>query len=165
MFTNKHVVVAMLVAPILAIMAWFAVDHFIGERPHAAMEGTAYTLVAKSSCRYASGQCELENAEFRLSIRPQARNATSISLVMSASHALDSALMGMSGDESPQQMTSIGDDTGTEWLAILPLPRDADETLRIAVTARGATWFAEVPTIFLEGAEVPSLSGDAVPQS
>jgi hypothetical protein len=31
MFTNKHVIIAMLVAPLLAIMAWFAVDYFIGK--------------------------------------------------------------------------------------------------------------------------------------
>jgi len=70
MFTNKHVIIAMLVAPVLAIMAWFAVDYFIGERPHAAKEGAAYTLIAKSNCRYDSGQCDLENSDFKLNLRP-----------------------------------------------------------------------------------------------
>jgi hypothetical protein len=29
MWTNKHVIIAMLVAPVLAIMAWFAVDYLV----------------------------------------------------------------------------------------------------------------------------------------
>ena len=86
-------------------------------------------------------------------------------MVMSASHPLDSAVMGMSGDKTPQQMTTTGDGTGTEWLAVLPLPRSDGATLRIAVTAQGATWYAEVPTVFLDGAEVPTLSLDPDPQS
>ena len=76
MFSNKHVLVAMLVAPVLAIMAWFAVDYFVAERPHAAEEGATYTLLAKSNCRYASGKCDLENADFELTIRPSMRTAT-----------------------------------------------------------------------------------------
>ena len=159
-WTNKHVIVALLVAPVLAIMAWFAVDRFIGERPHAARKGTTYLLVAKSSCRYASGQCELENGELKLSIRPQSRDADSIRLIMTASRALDSALVGTTGHETPQQMARIGGDAGTKWLAILRLPRSGEASLRIAVTAQGATWYAEVPTVFLDGAEIPSLYQD-----
>jgi NADH:ubiquinone oxidoreductase subunit 3 (subunit A) len=63
MFKNWHVIIAMIVAPILAVLAWFAVDYFVAERPHAAKEGAAYSLIAKSNCRYDSGQCDLENAK------------------------------------------------------------------------------------------------------
>ena len=87
MFKNKHVVIAMLVAPVLAIMAWFAVDYFVGERPHAATPGSAYTLVAKSNCRYASGQCDLENADFKLRIRPAMVSARRCGLILANSMA------------------------------------------------------------------------------
>ncbi|MDJ0749336.1 MAG: hypothetical protein QNJ11_07615 [Woeseiaceae bacterium] len=155
MFKNKHVVIAMLVAPVLAIMAWFAVDYFIGERPHAAKPGSAYTLVAKSNCRYASGQCDLENADFKLSVRPGMVSASSIALTLSASHALQSAAMGLvDGDDAPPPapMTRT-DDTGTEWQALLPNPAAADATIRVAVTANDATWYAEVPVVFLQTEE------------
>ena len=82
MFTNKHVVVAMLVAPILAILAWFAVDALVSERPHVAHEGGAYRLAAKPSCRYASGMCELENADLKISIRPESLSSDSMSLAL-----------------------------------------------------------------------------------
>ena len=69
-FTNKHVVVAMLVAPILAILAWYSIDYFLAEKPHAALPGAAYALIAKSNCRYDSGECDLENGDFKLTLRP-----------------------------------------------------------------------------------------------
>ncbi len=151
MWKNKHVVVAMLVAPILAVMAWFAIDYFVAERPHAAKEGAAYKLVAQPNCRYDSGQCDLENSEFRLSIRPEMLAATSMSLTMTSSHPLESAAMGVidSNDGAPQQMT-LTDDNGTTWQALLPRPASDEATIRLAVTAQGATWYAEIPVVFLE---------------
>ncbi|MDJ0709097.1 MAG: hypothetical protein QNJ14_01850 [Woeseiaceae bacterium] len=151
MFNNKHVVVAMLVAPVLAIMAWFAVDYFIGERPHAAKPGAAYTLIAKSNCRYASGQCDLENADFKLTIRPEMVAASSVALTLVTSHELQSAAIGLVDDgdtDPPAPMTRTNDD-GTEWQGLLPGPGSDDATFRIAVTANDATWYAEVPVIFI----------------
>ncbi len=155
MFKNKHVVIAMLVAPVLAIMAWFAVDYFVGERPHAAKPGAAYTLIAKSNCRYASGQCDLENADFKLSIRPEMVAASSIALTMEASHELQSAAIGLvegSGAQQPAPMTQTNN-AGTEWQGLIPGPGAEDATIRVAVTANDATWYAEVPIVFLQTQE------------
>ena len=151
MFKNKHVVIAMLIAPVLAVMGWFAVDYFVAERPHAAKPGSAYTLIAKSNCRYASGQCDLENADFKLSIRPGMISASSVALTLTASHALQSAAMGLvDGDDAqpPEQMTK-SDEAGTEWQGLLPSPASEDARIRIAVTAGDATWYAEVPVVFI----------------
>ena len=155
MLRNKHVVIAMLVAPVLAIMAWFAVDYFVAERPHAAKPGSAYTLIAKSNCRYASGQCDLENADFKLGIRPGMVSASSIALTLSASHELQSAARGsVDGDDiqPPVPMTRT-DNAGKEWQALLPNPASDDASIRVAVTANDATWFAEVPVVFLQARE------------
>lgn len=155
MFKNKHIVIAVLVAPVLAIMAWFAVDYFVAERPHAAKPGSAYTLIAKSNCRYASGQCDLENADFKLTIRPEMVSASSVALTLSASHGLQSAAMGLfEGDatQPPAPMTRTND-AGTEWQGLLPGPRSGDATIRVAVTANDATWYAEVPVVFLQTSE------------
>ena len=137
MFKNKHVVVAMLVAPVLAIMAWFAVDYFIGERPHAAKDGAAYTLVAKSNCRYDSGQCDLGNSDFSLSLRPVSVTAVSIQLEL-----------------LPSPMSSIANDA-LRWTAQIDRPSRADAAIRLAVTAQGATWYAEVPVVFMRLANEP----------
>ena len=52
---NKHLLTASLVAPILALMSYFAIDALVGETPHAAEEGQSYQLVEKQNCRYNSG--------------------------------------------------------------------------------------------------------------
>ena len=149
MFTNKHVVVAMLVAPVLAIMAWFAVDHFIGEKPHAAKPGEAYSLLARSNCRYDSGQCDLVNGDFELTIRPTDMAASSISIELVSKHALQRATIGLANTgESPSTMAATNA-TAMHWTAAIAQPVADDSTLRVAVIAEGATYYAEVPVVFL----------------
>ena len=46
-------------------------------------------------------------------------------------------------------MTRTADD-GTQWQGLLPRPASAAAMIRVAVTAQGATWFAEVPVVFLD---------------
>jgi hypothetical protein len=155
MWKNKHVVIALIVAPILSILAWFAVGHLIGEKPHAAEEGTTYALVARSNCRYASGSCDLHNSEFRLTLEPEMLAASSVALTLTASHSLQSAALGLveSGSaEAPAPMTAT-DNTGTNWQGLIPRPATPDALIRVAVTAQGATWYAEIPTVFLEPEE------------
>ena len=152
MWKNKHVVVALLVAPILSILAWYAVGNLVGEKPESAQEGKAYKLVARSNCRYASGSCDLHNADFKLLIEPEMVAASSVALTLTSSHALQSAALGLvEGDSEPQPapMTSTADDR-KRWQGLLPKPNSPDAQIRIAVTAQGATWYAEVPVVFLE---------------
>ena len=153
MWKNKHVVVALIVAPILSILAWFAVGQIAGEKPKPAEAGNTYKLVARSNCRYASGSCNLHNADFELTITPDMVTASSVALTMTASHALQSAAIGLaSGATAPEAMTPVGNE-GTRWQGLLPQPSSPDETIRVAVTAQGATWFAEIPVVFLEESE------------
>ena len=63
-FTNKHVITAFIVAPILAVLSYYAVDLLLKEQPHVAVAGSSYPLVAQSNCRYTSGRCDLKNADF-----------------------------------------------------------------------------------------------------
>ena len=152
MWKNKHVVVALLVAPILSILAWYAVGNLVGEKPHAAEEGKTYKLVARSNCRYASGSCDLHNADFELTLEPEMIAASSVALTMTASHMLQSAAIGLvevDSEPQPAPMTMTAED-GTQWQGLLPRPQTPDALIRVAVTAQGATWYAEVPVIFLE---------------
>lgn len=151
MFKNKHLVIGMLVAPVLAIMAWFAVDYFVAERPHAAQEGAAYTLIAKSNCRYDSGKCDLENSDFKLSIQPTSIATDSVQLEMTSAYPLQSATLGLVKNgipATPSVMESTSDDA-TEWAGRIDRPIGESSAIRVAVTAQGATWYAEVPTVFV----------------
>ncbi len=151
MFTNKHVVVAMLVAPLLAIMGWYAVDYFVAERPHAARPGATYALTAKSNCRYDSGQCDLQNGDFELSLRPIDVTAETVSVELRSRFPLQQASIGFI-DESPNALPTEMEstDTGaTLWSAALALPSSDASTIGVAVMAQGATYYAEIPAVFL----------------
>jgi hypothetical protein len=155
MWKNKHVVVALIVAPILSILAWFAVGQIAGEKPQPAEAGNTYKLVARSNCRYASGSCNLHNADFELTIEPGMVTASSVALTMTASHALQSAALGLIEPglaSQPSPMTQTADD-GTQWQGLLPRPASAAAMVRVAVKAQDATWFAEVPVVFLDESE------------
>lgn len=153
MFTNKHVIIAMLVAPLLALLGWYAVGNWLGEKPAPARPGQAYPLVAKSNCRYPSGECELENND--LSLRITAGSAAAYSLELSASHPLESVLMSVAdpaADPGPRIMQPL-DDTGLRWrYAMLTAPRETDR-LRVVVASAGSAYFAEASTAFLQASE------------
>jgi hypothetical protein len=152
MWKNKHVVVALLVAPILSILAWYAVGNVVGEKPQSAQEGKTYKLVARSNCRYASGSCDLHNADLTLLIEPELLAASSVALTLTSSHPLQSAALGLvevNSEPQPAPMTMTAGDR-MRWQGLLPRPRSPDAQIRIAVTAKGATWYAEVPVVFLE---------------
>ena len=151
MFRNKHVVIAMLVAPLLAIMAWFAVDYFVAERPHAAKPGAMYKLVAKSNCRYDSGGCDLENADFELKLRPVQVSGDAVMLELTSRFALQSATVALveGGRELPPSPMVSGDRDGLAWTAEIPAPAGIDSGIRVAVVAQNATWYAEVPVVWI----------------
>ena len=150
MFKDKHVIVAMLVAPILAVIAWYGVDQIVAEKPKAAEAGGTYTLLARSNCRYESGQCDLKNADLELSLVPGLSDASSIEMQLESSIRLQGAALGLAGDDAiPSQMTRI-DDQGYLWGTRIGLPANDEAMIRLAVIARDATWYAEVPTVFLK---------------
>lgn len=153
-FTNKHVVVAMLVAPVLAIGAWYAVGHFIGERPHAAVEGGSYLLVARSNCRYDSGECDLVNGDFKVTLTPVGDVSGPVTLELVSRLPLQAATLGLVESAAERHATSMSrqDETSTRWLATLPHIDPANSLIRLAVIAGETTFYAEVPGAFLEGA-------------
>ena len=145
MWKNKHVIIALLVAPVLAIIAWFAVDRMVAEEPQAAQPGGAYELVAKPNCRYASGECELVNNEFRLEFAL----ADGV-MTLRSSHALE-AVQIATGDTpeafgAPRAFAAVDAD-GREWtLAFGAAP--ASGAMRVLVSAGGASYYAETSLAF-----------------
>ncbi len=146
MLKNKHLVVAMLVAPVLAIMAWFAVDYFVAERPHAAREGAAYPLVARSNCRYESGSCDLDNNDFRLTLE-----AVGAAIKLTSRFRLRSATGGLGATpmdaDRPRPFTAA-DQSGLVWMLELDALPGPDDIVRVAVVADESTYFAEVSGVF-----------------
>jgi len=147
-FKNKHVITAMIVSPILAVLAYFAVDLVVKEKPHVAAAGQAYPLVAKSNCRFTSGKCDLENASFKSQLSVDDKQRV---LKLTSSHALQKAAVGFIAEDGteilPASMSPI-DNTNTSWQLELPSNANSDSLARVALIANDAFYFAETTMQF-----------------
>lgn len=152
MLKDKHVIVAMLVAPILAIIAWYGVDQIVAEKPEAVVAGETYTLLARSNCRYNSGRCDLENADLELSLVATVIDASGIDMQLESTRELQGAMLGLVNErvEQPGSRMAKVDGLPTRWSTRLALPSGEQSNFRIAVRANDATFYAEVPTVFIE---------------
>ena len=54
-FKNRHLVIATLMAPVLALISYYAVNALVSETPHAAKAGQSYQLAEKPNCRRGGG--------------------------------------------------------------------------------------------------------------
>jgi hypothetical protein len=143
-----------LVAPILSVVAWWAIGVLFGEKPQQAQEGRTYPLLEKSNCRYASGLCTLENVEFKLALSYTEDDAGYF-LVVRASHILQGILLAVGQSEvelsSPAAMTAV-DEQGTHWRMALDSRPTTQARIRLVASASGSTWFGDDSASFLQPA-------------
>lgn len=154
LLTNKHVVIAMIVAPILAVLAWFATGSLTGESPQVAVPGQSYPLVEKSNCRYPSGSCDLQNEELKLTLAYE-EDLASPQLVLHSSHPLEGVVLGIASpdEEVAPAVMHAADGQGLEWrLAIGPLP-GPEQRIRLVAMSGGSSYFADAATLFLQSGE------------
>jgi len=156
MFTNKHVLVAMIVAPILSILAWIAVGSFTGEQAAPAQAGKSYPLVEKSNCRYPSGSCDLENGDFKLRLSMQDGPAGQ-QLVLSSSHRLEGAVLSVSEPENdtPPSGMRATDGQGLEWRIALGATPSGEERIRLVARAAGSSYFGDASITFMQPQDGP----------
>ncbi len=150
-FTNKHVIIAMIVAPVLAILAWVGAGQFAGETPQAPVAGISYPLVEKSNCRYASGACDLENEDFRLTLTQTGVDSLAEFVVRSAV-PLDGLVLGVGSPEQeaePMPMRAT-DGQGLEWHLVVGRVPGPQERIRLVAIADGSSYFADASTAFLQ---------------
>jgi hypothetical protein len=150
-FTNKHLVIAIIVAPVLAVLAWLGAGQFAGETPAPAVPGEVYPLVEKSNCRYSSGSCDLENENFSLTLSP-GDSAVGAELVLRSSHPLDGVVLGVGKPEdnsAPAVMRRVGGQ-GLEWRLELPDRPQPGERIRLVAVAGGSSYFADAATAFFQ---------------
>jgi hypothetical protein len=128
------------------------VGHLVGEQPAPAVPGGSYPLVEKSNCRYPSGQCELENAEFSITLRilPGQRQSGHTLTAVSV-HPLEGirvALVAPGGEEGDGRIMRQADGEGRQWsLPLGDMPGEGSRIL-LAAAAGGSTWFGDAATRF-----------------
>lgn len=150
-FKNKHIIAAMIVAPMLAVLTYFLVDQIVREEPYMAVYGQAYPLVAKSNCRFSSGQCRLENASFSAVLSVLQESSGQQVLLLNSSHALQQATIGLvdeQGQEWPPTDMLAKSDNQTQWQLDLPFAVTANTLARVALKSNDAFYFAETTMQF-----------------
>jgi hypothetical protein len=155
MFKNKHIIAALIIAPILSIMSYFAVDHMVSEKPHKAMIGNAYPLVEKPNCRYESGQCGLKNGEFQVDLTAENAGNGKLRLRLSSAHPLEHAgvaIVPSNTKERPPVLMTSQSQSATEWVAMVPYEGNTlnNQRLRIALSSQGTFYYAESSLAFID---------------
>ena len=150
-FSNKHLVTAAVVAPVLALIAYFGLDAFVGESPHAAVEGQSYSLVEKPNCRYGSGRCGLKNGDFELNLGFEEQGEGQLLLKLESAFPLDGVMIAVVENEDeegqPKGMQKETDD-GLTWSLLVVRPNPDRDRLLLVASASQSLYFGDVATKF-----------------
>ncbi|MGM0451511.1 MAG: hypothetical protein ACQERE_11820 [Pseudomonadota bacterium] len=153
MFRNFHFIVALLVAPFLAIMAWYAADSALGDREEEAKEGLGYELLGESNCRYESGTCTMSNGNFEVDIKVDRAGEGELAVRLESAHALDGVSMGWvnpGAEEAEQTPLSATNNKRTRWEGVIPGEASTKARMRILSRADGASYYGEAKTVFID---------------
>lgn len=152
-WSNKHVIIAMLIAPVLALIAYFGIGAMLGEDPQPAEAGQSYPLAEKPNCRYASGACGLKNAEFELTLTHDQLAGSRSLLKLKSVHPLEGVMLAVAvGDgkeQAPVPMRPTEVD-GRSWSLEIDHPDTELNRLRLVASAGGVYYFGDVATKFMQ---------------
>ncbi len=148
---NKHVLVATLVAPVLAVVSYFGIGALFGEKPLPAEAGRSYQLIEKPNCRYGSGQCGLKNVDFELTIGFEPIGNDRLLLQLKSENPLDGIKLAFVqngiDEQKPRDMQPSGKD-GLNWSLDIPLPNPERDRLHLVASSMQTLYFGDVATKF-----------------
>ena len=153
MFKNKHMTMAMVVAPILAIVSYFSTDYIVSDLPIMAEQGETYSMTARPNCRYQSGQCTFRNGDLEVNFRLTEDAQGQQLLSAQSSRPLKGARIAL---VSPDQQSSealalsMTDDAGEQWAVPINGSLDDKHELRIAMLANATTFYGSTETTFFQ---------------
>ncbi len=148
---NKHLMIATLMAPLLALAAYFAVNALLGETPHAAEAGQSYQLAEKPNCRHSGGICGLKNGDFELDLTYEWLDNGRMLLKLESAHPLDGLLLALveneASDKQPVDMRPKGND-GLNWSLDIARPDPDRHRLHMVASANQALYFGDAALKF-----------------
>ena len=145
-------ILAMFVAPVLAIMAYFSVDTIVSEKPQAALQGSSYKLAAKSNCRYQSGVCTLKNGDIEVQLRARRVGDKAVELTMFSELPVQNVLISSIAENitsTPEHMNATTAEK-KNWQVTLYLGDPEKSTLRLALTISDSMYYAENTAVFID---------------
>ncbi len=148
-FTNKHVVIAMIAAPILAVISYLAVDRYVSPKPIPAQVGQTYPLVTRSNCRYNSGKCTLVNGDFKVELETatQAEQNT-FTLNVQSEFPIQGARYALIDSQGQEIQNGSGSSSIFSRNSL-----QGASAMRIALNSNDVWYFAETQIEFLAGLE------------
>ena len=148
---NKHLLSAAIIAPILGLISYFAVNALVGEKPHTAETGQSYLLVEKPNCRYASGNCGLRNGDFELQLSFERLENDQLLLKLRSANPLEGVVLAMVENEAdegqPVDMRAMGND-GLIWALDIATPDPERHRLHLAASSNQVLYYGDVATKF-----------------
>jgi len=150
-FKNKHVRIAMVLAPVLGVVSYYVTRDLGSEAPHAAEEGQSYQLVEKPNCRRGGGACGLKNGDFELRLSTEWLDADRERLMLSSVFPLDGVVAALveneTGEKQPREMSPQGDD-GLKWSLEMPHPDPGRDRLHLVASANRTLYYGDASTKF-----------------
>ena len=144
---------ALIIAPILAVISYFAIDHMVSEKPHKAKAGASYRLIAKPNCRYPSGKCTFKNGNFEVELVLDPKGANQLLLSLKSNFSLQGAKVSLSdiGDASlsPEDMLMMDAD-GKYWQQNYSQALSESSEIRMVLAAADAIYFGDTQVGFVE---------------
>jgi len=150
--TNKHLVIALLVAPILTVIAWFVTDKMVTPEAEVASVGKSYELIAKPNCRYESSKCELVNGDVKLTIHSvKETSSQNPSLTYTSTVPVEILRIEfLNADQETQHIVRHSDESGLfEAKEEVSASYDDITTMRLAFVSAGVHYYAETQTAFM----------------
>ena len=148
---NKHVVMATLMAPVLALIAYFGVNFMVGEGPQVAEAGKSYQLVEKPNCRYNSGNCGLKNGDFELVLSTEKLSNDRIRLLLESVVPLEGVKVALiendTDEKQPVGMRPTGND-GLVWSIDLAHPDPERHRLLLVASANRSLYYGDAAMKF-----------------
>lgn len=143
---SRHVIVALLVAPLLAVGAWFAVGYWVAGdamTPLPAEQGSAYPLLERSGCRYAGGRCVLSNGDLDIAVTLQGTR-----LYFAPSVEVDVLVAGLILLTESVPIKGTWRDEQQAWEVVLPAVPTASDRLRVIVSRNDSEFYGEASMAF-----------------
>jgi hypothetical protein len=149
---NKHLILAMFVAPLLAIIAYFSVDYIVSEKPKAAQQGGTYKLAAKSNCRYQSGVCTLKNGDIEVKLHARRIDERMVELNMYSELPIQNAIISYVAGEFTSEPVAMNTESAAagDWYVTLELSDPENSQLRMALSIADAMYYAETTAVFID---------------
>ena len=148
---NKHVLIATLTAPVLALVSYYGIGALFGEKPQPAEAGQSYQLVEKPNCRYSSGLCGLKNVDFELTLSFEPLGNDRLLLKLISETPLDGVKLALvenaTDEDKPRDMLATADD-GLNWSLDIKLPVPERDRLHLVASSMQTLYFGDVATKF-----------------